>query len=698
MRSVTVLFVTILVVQTAFMREVFAQSSQVESLPNPRMVRLSASAEFLSQLHAVQFLNMPLGVRETIDNASPNQAYSFKYGVGTGFAASIGAELPLMPWLSAGLNLRVALPQATIFSDTLRTPAGRTDGSEAVLVSQRRLDTYLHTIGAEILFRANPLPTPFQGVNLYAGLRGDIISRKDYYVREEMLAESDGGFENGLRTRREKRDELPEVRNWGIANFNAAAIGGIGVEFEFGTNRVFSIEARALADVGLFNIFQAMDAPGEYWRVNSIRGGIALRYYRERENALTEIELRLQKIQEAERTVATERAKIQEDLRELKQSGIAASIQRVVGIDDMGKELERPVIRIAEIQTMRTQEWLPMLYFTKRSSVIPARYRRLTADGTKRFRTELLAKQEPIRSYYQLLNIVGKRLQEQTQATITLTGIICSVGSERNDTNLAQERTRSVREYLRGAWGIVQEQIKENTEQILLPENTPEAVLAEYRAVRISSSNPEIMRPLEFRGMVKTANPSSLRIDLNIRAGVGIKEWVLECSQFDGAEIKTLNMVRGKNDSPRTIVWNMSDEEGSVPNTGSAMSLKLDVTDLSNRNSDVPQVEVEVVPENTAVQTGRRLYSIAFPQDAATITFPRNSSNKRSAVVYFSDVEPSMAFCDALAAQLGLARSSLRLVLQGKFSESGFEEEGRETQPELRFYKRLVRVEFSVEG
>jgi hypothetical protein len=57
-----------------------------------------------------------------------------------------------------------------------------------------------------------------------------------------------------------------------------------------------------------------------------------------------------------------------------------------------------------------------------------------------------------------------------------------------------------------------------------------------------------------------------------------------------------------------------------------------------------------------------------------------------------------MAFCDALAAQLGLARSSLRLVLQGKFSESGFEEEGRETQPELRFYKRLVRVEFSVEG
>ncbi|TAE30710.1 MAG: hypothetical protein EAZ92_04040 [Candidatus Kapaibacterium sp.] len=697
MRLVAIFFTIILVVQATFAQEVFAQSPPTESTTSPRMVRWSGSVEFLSQFHAVQFLNLPLGTRETIDNAEPNQAYRFRYGVGTGFAGSVGAEIPLSSWLSAGLNLRVALPLATLFSDTLRTPAGRADGSEAVLVSQRRLDTYLHTIGAEMLFRANPLPAPLQGVNLYAGLRGDIISRKDYFAREEMLAESDGGFENGLRTRREQRAELPEVRNLGIANFNAAAIGGLGVEFEFGTNRVFSIEARALADVGLFNIFQRMDAQDEFWRVNSIRGGIALRYYPERENALTEIELRLKKIQEAERTVATERAKIQEDLRELKQSGIAASIQRVVGIDDAGKEVERPVLRIAEIQTVRTQEWLPVLYFTERSSVIPARYRRLTADGTKRFRTEALAKQEPLRSYYHVLNIIGKRLQEQTGATITMTGIICSTGSERNDANLAKERTRSVREYLRGTWGISLEQMQENIEQVSLPENTPEATLAEYRAVRISSPNPEIMRPLEFRGMVKTANPSALRIDLDIRAGVGIKEWVLECSQFDGAEIKTLNMVRGKSEYPRSLVWNMSDEAGSVPNASSAVSLKLDVTDLSNRNSDVPQVEVNVVQENTATQAAKRIYSSTFSQDTAIPIFPKTIGN-RSATVYFHDVEPSAAFCDALAARLGLARSALRLVSQGKLSGTAQEETRNETQAERGFYKRLVRVEVSVEA
>ncbi len=702
MRLVAYIFLTAFAAQSIFL--VKNASAQSVSLAPSSIgtVRLSGSIEFLSQFHAVQFLNMPLGVRETIDNAEPNTAYTFRYGMGTGFAGSIGAEIPLASWLSAGLSLRVALPQAMLRSDTLRTLVGRADGTEARLVSLRMMDTYLHTIGTELLFRANPLPAPLQGVNLYAGLRGDIISRKDYYVREEMLPESDGGFENGLRVRREKRDELPEVRNWGIANFNAAAIGGLGVEFEFGTNRVFSIEVRALADIGVFNIFQRMDAQGEFWRVNSIRGGIALRYYPERENALTEIEYRLRKIQDMERNVVTERARIQEDLRELKQSGIAASIRRIVGIDETGKELENPVIRVAEIQTVRTQEWLPMVFFTERSSVIPARYRRLTLDAVKRFGTETLAKQEPMRSYYHLLNIIGKRLQEQTQASVRLTGYTCLVGAERNDVNLASERVRSVREYLRATWGISPDRMQENVERVSPPENTPDSLLSEYRAVRISSANPEIMRPLEFRGVVKTASPSTLRIDLDIRAGVGIKDWILECTQFDGQEIKTLNSIRGRSEYPSSVYLNMSNEAGSVPNTGSAMSLKLDVTDFSNRNADVPQLEIEVVPENAAVQSRKRLYSSTITPDSSPAVFSTNSqtlgtSNKRFATLTFADAEPSPAFCDALAARLALPRTALRLVAQKQFSDGTISTARSEHLPEVKFYQRLVRVDVSEE-
>lgn len=679
----------------------FAQeaSSDAPSKPmrtdNNGSIRYGISIGAGQNIHFANFLDVPYAQDPTdIDDNLLNIAYRFRQGFGTGWNASAFAEIPLSSWLFAQGALDLSGNDGTLFSATLTTPAGRSDGSETELSTVRRFEASLQTIGINWLLGAAPIA----GLRVYAGLRTELVYWKQYRQREEFV-NGDGTFEKGQRTRNESGGEIPEVRNFGIANFNAALWGGIGYEITLGNARAWSVEPRITGSLGLLNIMRNMQA-GEEWRFGTLRGGLSVRYYPERAAEFNEIEYRLQELQNMEQRIASERVRVQKDLQELKQSGIIATIQRVTGIDEAGQEIEKPTIRVAEANAERSMEWLAKVYFTERSSVIPARYRRLTAEEAKRFQAALLAKQTPLRAYYNLLNIIGKRLTEVTDATISLTSYRTDAGSEQNEQMLGKERTNALREYLRTVWGISTERISQSEEIVSLPQNTRENVLAEYRAVSIQSSHPAIMRPLEYKGTIKLAEPSALRFDLDIRAGAGIKDWTLEISQFEEREIRTVGLVSGRSEYPERLTWKMNEEAASVPTgNGNSLSIKLNVTDQTNRNADVPIVDVPVLQSIPSKQPTKQLFSTTFLlQDPPVLPSLPSVTGKRSAVLsYFSDAEPSLALRDALARSLGIPSASLRLAsLQ---SEDVATKDGvrNESLPERTFYKRFVRLDVLVQ-
>lgn len=596
-------------------------------------VRYGLSGNVGVNLHTVRFLSMPGGIRETIDNGAANLDYSYVSGVGFHGNGGVFAEFPLLSWLNLGVHLNFYDKSGLLESPIIATPAGRSDGTETTLFSSRKMDAFLQTIGPELIFGI----TPIQGLNLYAGLRGDFAFQKNYYQREEMQPETDGAFENGLRVRNELRGELPEVRNLGIANFNAALTGGFGVEFALGNTRAFSVELSVLGDVGAFNVFQRMDRPDdEWWRVNSLKAGLAVRYYPEREKALSEIESRLQRIQEIEKAVVSERTKIQEELKELKQSGLSASIVGVSGTTFSGKTISNPRITVDKTLVSRIIQWQPSITFNDASSIIPAAYKRISAQATKGFSTEQLCTQSAPIITSQTLNIVGKRLTEYPAASLT---VICSLQEDTPTTSIspiAEARIRSVREYLQAVWNVAPERIQGKEVRLSPSEQSSQASPLLARTIVFQSNSPEILQPLRSESIVLLPNIASLIIEMDIRSGQGLKEWMLEISQFEDREIRTLGLFKGSKDFPRSIRWNMNEESGSLPSAGNPINIHVEATDIANRTIDAVPVEVSVDRDFTQSSSPRyRLekYRIILEDNLENTVFAEYSSRQPDAQV-----------------------------------------------------------------
>ncbi|MCU0424095.1 MAG: hypothetical protein MUF71_00580 [Candidatus Kapabacteria bacterium] len=583
----------------------FCSTNAQESSALQGGIRYGVSGNVGVNLHNVRFLSLPGGIRETIDNGVANLDYSYVSGTGLHFHGGVFAEFPLLSWLNLGVHLNFYDKSGLLESAIIRTPAGRADGTETLLRSSRKMDVTLQNVGPEVIFGI----TPIQGFNIYAGFRGDIAFQKAYFQREEMTDETDGTFENGLRVRNEVRGELPEVRNLGIANFNAALTGGFGLEFAFGNNRALSLELRVLGDFGAFHVMQRMDRPDEWWRVNSLKAGLALRYYPEREKDLSEIESRLQRIQALEKAVVSERTKIQEELKELKQSGLSANITRIVGKTFSGKTVENPRITLEKAQLIRIVEWQPALIFPDNSGIIPARYKRLQAQETSRFSEEQLTRQPPNAVSAQTLNILGKRLAESSSASISLVYFTTQGNSPTNDISvLSSSRISAVREYLRAVWAVAPERVQGKEERVSTRNYSPEALqklvsTVQFRAYDDGSKR--IFRPLQSESVGIIADISSLTMSLDIRSGQGLKEWTMELTQFEDREIRTLGLFKGSKDFPREIQWDIREENGSLPSVGNPVTIKLEATDMANRSIDAVPVEISVDAPPTAQRSPR---------------------------------------------------------------------------------------------
>jgi outer membrane protein OmpA-like peptidoglycan-associated protein/opacity protein-like surface antigen len=154
-------------------------------------------------------------------------------------------------------------------------------------------------------------------------------------------------------------------------------------------------------------------------------------------------------------------------------------------------------LEIQETVVTETYPLLPYIFFDSTSSVLRSRYQQ--KPNTADFDERALSKQT-LAIYYELLNIIGKRLKNIPKATIVVTGTTDGreLPASPARKKLAEDRAKSVVDYLTTVWGIEQARIQLKTEDIPSLSSNPNYSegLQENRRVEISSSMPEILAPV----------------------------------------------------------------------------------------------------------------------------------------------------------------------------------------------------------
>ncbi len=299
------------------------------------------------------------------------------------------------------------------------------------------------------------------------------------------------------------------------------------------------------------------------WKISSIRAGIALKYAIIPELPKEEIfkrEIYIDTIQVESDIIAENKIIIgkenkqsyrQEKEREIiitetitrKDTLIIKKIYKLsgkitaVGVDNFGQEIPRPKFVVEEFVSNRLDPLLNYIFFDDNSSELPARYKKLNSNEIKDFEIEKLFYDSTLQIYYNILNIVGKRMLANPTAKITLIGCNSDQGAEKGNIELSRKRAEEVKSYLTTVWNIADDRITIQTRNLpqkaSTPTNEPDKI-AENRRVEIISDNEKITEPIFIEKIDRTTNPPIVRFKLEADAEAGLKNWDVKAYQnFD---------------------------------------------------------------------------------------------------------------------------------------------------------------------
>ena len=198
-------------------------------------------------------------------------------------------------------------------------------------------------------------------------------------------------------------------------------------------------------------------------------------------------------------------------------------------------------LTIEELTTIDSSPLLNFIFFEAGESEIPSRYTLFSSqNATKSFDESTLTGTNE--KYQHVLNIIGKRLTENPEASIRIVGCNSNRGAERGRKDLSRSRAESVRAYLKYIWGI-------NSSQITVQARNSPAVASsasvrqgreENQRVEIYSDTPGVLDTINSTYVQEIADAAEIQMVPHIKAGYGLAHWTVELSG-DGTLIETLS-------------------------------------------------------------------------------------------------------------------------------------------------------------
>lgn len=479
-------------------------------------------------------------------------------------------EYPLSDFLSAGLRLSYAGNSGVLQAqEKQRIASLSTDGASVTFydaILGREIQSNLASLGIEPLAVIHPFSGEgIKGLRFYAGLRLGLMLQKTFSQKETILSltpvettPSSVVFNNIQRERNViPTQEIPQAQT-----LHTSITAGVGYDIQLGS---LAITPEIFYALGLTPI-----VANTAWNLNQLRGGVSLRYA----------------------------------LPPLPPPPPPPPPKPVVAVDatiaafttdTSGTEVPLVQIKVEEFVSRQMYPLLPYIFFDYNSSVMPARYHRLNGDEATAFSENKFFNADAMRVYYDVLNIIGKRLQEYPKTKITITG--CNDNSspgEAGNLSLSRSRAEEVRQYIRRTWGI------DSTRMELRERNLPEKPtnskdslgIEENRRVEIASASWEIMQPSLVYDTLLVPSAPVIRFKTTVQAEAGVAKSTLRAFQNE----RTLKQFTALSALDPIVEWNTAREQSTIPRTEDKMQFSYEVIDSEGRTAmPVGSIPVEQV-------------------------------------------------------------------------------------------------------
>jgi len=249
-------------------------------------------------------------------------------------------------------------------------------------------------------------------------------------------------------------------------------------------------------------------------------------------------------------------------------------------------------VTIEEVKTIDSSPMLGQIYFDKGSSeILPGYVRFSAASDTAGFDEQKF--RDTLEKYYQLLNIVGKRLVDNAAATITLVGCNDNLGAEKGNKKLSVERAGSVKHYLETIWNIAPERITveaRNLPQLPSTSRSKEGQ-AENRRVEIRSADPAILAPIRSTYLTTRIDAPALTLTPEIVSPHGIASWKITTANSTGK----LNELSGAVAPAKEIkIPLLGSGDLRTLATGGDIAVKMELQDRKGQNMVLASTPVKV--------------------------------------------------------------------------------------------------------
>ncbi len=431
------------------------------------------------------------------------------------------------------------------------------DGSAVPGIIRHQIDASLSAIDFEpmIGFRITDRLTLNGGLML-----GGVINAS--YTQTEKIASPSS---TAIRTNQLTVPELVGSGDIPNASSLVAALSfGLSFDIPIGHGSRWFITPEAFYSLALTNVEK-----NDPWKVNMIRAGLALKY------SPSDFELPPPPPNQRARLVAA-----------VKAYGMMSPTAS-----------EEPIVKlkVEEFLTRQHKPLLPYVFFGAGSAEFPLQYHQMSEAQTAAFDPEKFSDSTLLGVYYDMLNIVGKRMREHPTATLTLSGCNSNESSEKNNLALSQKRAETVKNYLVNTWGIAASRIELKSRN--LPANpsniNKEEGIAENRRVELASNDPFIIAPLVTRDTTRISTPPIVRFRSEVDAQAGVGAYSISATQ-DNRLIQSLN---GKGDVPEHLDWNLEDNSTTMPRKETPLNYVLRVTDREGQEftTQAQQIPVEQI-------------------------------------------------------------------------------------------------------
>jgi outer membrane protein OmpA-like peptidoglycan-associated protein len=663
------------------------------------------------------FYRHTIGFREFVPSCCPQ---NFPNTANTGLTVGGLIELPIVGGL--GIVARVAYsPLLTTFrtTGTVRSRIG-VDVPRSLPITYS-LETALGSVDGELMLGLRPfgggeLRNSFlAGLSLYAGGRGTYFLQRRFR-QFEQLDDPSVVYETGTNIRGLAEGEIPNVRA-----FTPFLLGGLSIEIPLNSQKTILLAPEAFYVHPLMSILQ-----DRLWQASSVRAGVSLRFGAPA--TLSPVDASAASKEAPAATPSTPKPSKKEE--RLPPNMLGAKIFSVSAMRTSAtgavQQVNNPLVELTESVLTRSRPLLNAVFFDEKSSEIPERYMRLKSPNERaRFQIDPLAQADPLTAYYNILNIVGRRMNAYPKAKLTLIGYADAQqeqGGSQAGAALAQKRAERIRAYLKEMWKVDERRIAIKV-GAPFPPSSPAAAARdaeEQRRVELSADVPELLDELRSTEIIRAVKPPVLNIRFDISAPAGLKEWKLEAVQTS-EQARILKVFKGGSTFPESVDWNIaSAPQDSMPRTNDDIVLRLEATDITGKSVksplafvsvDMPGVNlddedvradkptekkpngeridvVSVYGNNTATAfTGTDEIALRLVAKAKALIRPNSSVN----ITGFSDSNsPDVRqSSEARAQAVKNLLDEPRATAQGKGISTAFDN----ALPEGRWYNRVVEIE-----